>query len=151
MWTIIRDSANVAANVAIALAFIIATVELWFIRNQQLIDAHFSYVQSEREIWLAALHTKDIAPRLIAANWNSTPNVESSEELFLAILLDHFWHAYFRHKHRLVTREAWDMFEGYIVKVLSSSPANAIWNSIKFIYPEDFVAHFDRALHKSMK
>jgi len=147
-WSTVKDVVNEVGSIATALALVAGAIQLRYILLQSRIEAQFSYVQAEREIWLAALRDREIAPNLLNAIWGKTPDVPASESLFLAILMDHFWHAYCRHKSGLVSKEAWSMFDQYFTEVLSTPPADVIWAHIKRIYPEDFVVYFDHLIRE---
>lgn len=146
MWDTIKDVAPVVSDVATALAFGAVAFQLWLIRRQIGIDAHFNFLKSEREIWLGALEHENIAPSIVEATWSHTPGGRPRDELFLIILTDNWWHAYVRYKDGQTPHRSWAPFEKYIVETLSGELANSIWASIKTLYPDDFVMHFDRLL-----
>jgi hypothetical protein len=143
MWSMIKDVASITSDTATSLAFVAVAIQLWLIRRQNRIESHQNFVQTEREIWLAALQNKDIAPNVLAAFWSHTPDVEPSEELFLAILMDHYEHQFFRYQHGYLSEESWFSIEGYIVQALLTPPANEIWEAIKKLYDKSFVEYFD--------
>ena len=146
MWNTIKEVAPVVSDVATALAFCVVALQLWLIGRQSSIDAHFNFLKSERDLWLAALQHQHIAPKLIAATWSDTSDGKSSDELFLIMLTDNYWHAWVRYRSGQTPAKSWAPFERSIVKVLSAEPANTIWEAIKAMYPADFVSHFDRLL-----
>ena len=146
MWNTIKDVAPVVSDIATALAFCVVAIQLWIIRRQSSVEAHFNFLKSERELWLSALQYRHIAPKLVAATWSDTPGGRSSDELFLILLTDNYWHAWVRYRNGQTPARSWAPFEQSIVKVLSGEPANSIWASIKNLYPDDFVIHFDRLL-----
>jgi hypothetical protein len=147
----IKDWVGIIADIATASAFVVAAIQLILIRRQNKIDSHLNFVHSEREIWLAALSHKDMAPKILSATWNNTPDTEPSEELFLAILLDHYEHQFIRHERGMDSGKQWPRIEGYIVHQLSSEPAHAIWNAIKKYYSRDFVDYFDKKISGNAK
>lgn len=82
MWETFGYASSLLADVATALAVAFAGYQLWLLNRHARIESHHNLVQSEREIWLAALATPDIAETVVPEVWGISSPKKAKTNLF---------------------------------------------------------------------
>jgi hypothetical protein len=149
MWDLTKDVATVLSGVGTFLAFLAVAYQLRIMNRQMRIEAHNMAVQSDRELWKIVLENPSIAPNLLKARWSNTGKFEPSEELFSAMMIDHFENLFVRHRNGLIPAESWVPFQQYVVSTLLTAPVRAIWELNKRFYSPDFVRYFNDKLQRA--
>lgn len=143
MWTQVQEVVQVLASLATAIALVALLYQLLLLNRQLRIDAHAAVVANDRALWTIALEHPSVAPALMQERWQTTGHFEPSEELFAALLLDHFEHIYVRYRNGFVDGQQWKALQDYVVDTLRTEPVRAVWESNKRLYLTAFTEHFD--------
>jgi hypothetical protein len=143
MWETFGNASSIIANVATAIAVVFAGFQLWEINRRARIESHLNLVQSEREIWLAALATPDISKTVVAEVWGISSPKNAKTNLFWAVFMDSCEHMYLRHRAGIMSDPDWHSMESYIGRLIKSQSFKSSWMDIKDDYSTEFAAYLD--------
>jgi hypothetical protein len=141
MWEEFASISSVVANIATALAVAFAGYQLWLLNRHARIESHLNLVQSEREIWLAALATPDISNTVVDEVWGISARRHAKTNLFWAIFMDSCEHMFVRHQAGIMSARDWNSMESYIGRLIKAPSFQACWNDIRADYAPEFVAY----------
>jgi hypothetical protein len=143
MWEQFASISSVVANIATAVAVGFAGYQLWLLNRHARIESHLNLVQSEREIWLAALATPDISGTVVDEVWGASAPKHAKVNLFWAIFMDSCEHMYVRHQAGIMSSRDWHSMENYIGRLVAAPSFKTCWPAIRGDYAPEFVTYLD--------
>jgi hypothetical protein len=141
----LKDAFEIVANIATALAFAIAAQQLWQIRHQNSLESHLNLIQSERDIWLAAMQFPDMSATVDSVWGASSPKL-ARQNAFIAILMDSCEQIYARKEARVISDADWNSMQNYMKRLMSAPEVQRSWQDISGDYSPAFVSYVEKAM-----
>jgi hypothetical protein len=141
MLQYMKDITGIVGDIATALAVAFAAWQLWELNRRNKIESHLNLIESEREIWIAALQVPELSETVVTEVWGISDPRNAKRNIFVAIFLDNCEHIYLRHQYKLIDERTWEAVEGYIKRLVAVPSIQAALSDIEGDYDPEFIRY----------